>query len=134
MIYKAGDFFQKDFVIVEKMINDFSIVTGDFNPIHINDEFAKKTVFKGKIAHGFLIGSLISSVIGNDFPGQGTIYLSQNLNFLKAVYINDVITVRIEVVDISVRNRLTLKTECFNNKNDIVVDGVATVINYRIKI
>ena len=86
MEYKIGDLYSKKFQISEDMINGFAKYTGDKNPVHLNEEFASKTIFKTRIAHGFLVGSLISSVLGNDFPGNGTIYLSQSMKFMKPVY------------------------------------------------
>ena len=84
-----------EFKITNEMILKFADCTGDKNPIHLDSEFAEKTFFKKKIAHGFLVGSLISNVIGNHFPGNGTIYLSQNMKFLLPVFINDIITVEV---------------------------------------
>ena len=67
--------------ITEEMINNFAKVSGDFNPIHVNEQYAKKTIFKKRISHGMLVASFISRVIANKLPGPGTIYLSQNLSF-----------------------------------------------------
>ena len=76
---KIGDKFSKSKLVTEKMINEFAKQTGDNNPLHLDEEFAAKTQFTKRIAHGFLIGSFISAVLGNDFPGEGTIYLSQTM-------------------------------------------------------
>ena len=128
MELKVGDQYSKSFMISEKMINDFASITGDKNPIHLDDEFAKGTVFKKRISQGFLVGSLISSVLGNHFPGSGTMYLAQTLKFLKPVFINDNIKVRIEVIEIAKNNLITLKTECINQHDSIVIRGEAIVI------
>lgn len=127
MILKIGDKFIKDFIISDKMVNGFSLVTGDQNPVHLDDEFAKNSIFKKRIAHGMLIGSLISSVIGNYFPGIGTIYLSQSMKFLYPVFINDSISVHIEVIEIMRNNWIKLKTNCYNQDNKLVINGDAVV-------
>jgi len=127
MILKIGDKFIKDFIISDKMVNGFSLVTGDQNPVHLDDEFAKNSIFKKRIAHGMLIGSLISSVIGNYFPGIGTIYLSQTMKFLIPVFINDSISVHIEVIEIMKNNWIKLKTNCYNQDNKLVINGDAVV-------
>jgi 3-hydroxybutyryl-CoA dehydratase len=128
VILKIGDKFIKDFIISDKMITGFSIVTGDHNPVHLDDEFAKNSIFKKRIAHGMLVGSLISSVIGNYFPGIGTIYLSQTMKFLNPVFINDSISVHIEVIEIMRNNWIKLKTNCYNQDNIWVINGHAVVI------
>ena len=78
--------------ITEKDILDFANIVGDFNPIHVDEKFAKKSIFKGNIAHGMLTASLISAVLGNKLPGPGYIYLKQELKFLKPVFPDDTIT------------------------------------------
>lgn len=128
MEIKIGDHYSICFLISEKMIKDFATITGDKNPIHLDNEFAKKTIFKKRIAQGFLVGSLISSVLGNHFPGNGTIYLSQSLRFVKPVFINDKIKVRIDVIEITKNNWLKLKTECTNQLGEVVIIGEATAI------
>ena len=85
-------------LVKEEDINTFSRVTGDTNPIHIDDEFAKKSIFKKKIAHGFLSASFISAVIGTKLPGPGCIYVRQSLRFLAPVFPGDKITTKVKVV------------------------------------
>jgi 3-hydroxybutyryl-CoA dehydratase len=104
-------------------------VTGDLNPAHINEEYAKKTFFKTRIAHGMLSAGFISAVIGTRLPGPGTIYLKQELNFLAPVKIGDTITARIEVAELwPEKNRVRLKTTCTNQEGKVVVDGQAMVM------
>ena len=123
-----GDSFETMEKITNSMINDFAKLSGDKNPIHLNDDYAKKTPFGKRVAHGMLIGSLISKVLGMDYPGNGTIYLSQELKFISPVYIDDVIKIIVEVIQIkSKKNILKLKTNCTNEKGDLVVDGTATI-------
>lgn len=125
---KIGTKFLKSTLVTEEMINGFAKYTGDNNPVHLNEKFASKTMFKKRIAHGFLVGSFISAILGNDFPGNGTIYLSQSMKFRAPVFINDEITVEVEVIDIPKENRLTLRTTCVNQENVVVLEGEAFVI------
>ena len=114
--------------ITEKDINDFAVLTGDNNPVHTNDEFAKKTIFKQKVAHGFITASLISTVIATKLPGPGSIYLSQNLKFLGPVFINDEVMVRITVESVdNEKKRVRLVTECFKSEKK-VISGEAIVL------
>lgn len=113
--------------ITEKMINDFAEVTGDRNPIHLNEKYANKTFFKNRIAHGFLYGSFISKLIGTKFPGEGTVYLKQSMNFLYPVYIDDILTIKVEVVDKIPKKKLKLKTIIINENGNIVLEGFALV-------
>ena len=125
---KIGEVFSKSKLVTEKMINGFAKYSGDNNPLHLDENFASKTIFKKRIAHGFLIGSFISAVLGNDFPGQGTIYLSQTMKFMAPVFINDTIIISIEVIGFAKANRVLLKTTCTNQDNIVVIDGEALVI------
>ena len=116
-----GDSFETMEKITNSMINDFAKLSGDKNPIHLNDDYAKKTPFGKRVAHGMLIGSLISKVLGMDYPGNGTIYLSQELKFISPVYIDDVIKIIVEVIQIkSKKNILKLKTNCTNEKETLL--------------
>ena len=108
--------------VTDLSIKKFASASGDKNPIHLNERFAKNTIFKSRIAHGMLIASFISSVIGNKFPGNGTIYVSQNLKFKRPVKI------KIIVEKIILKKKwCQLKTLCFV-KNKIVLEGTAVVI------
>jgi 3-hydroxybutyryl-CoA dehydratase len=125
---RIGQKFSKEFIVTKNMVNDFASCTGDLNPIHLDEEFAKNTRFKKPIAHGFLVGSFISSVLGNDFPGQGTIYISQRMNFNHPVYIEEKIIVDVEVNKILSRSKIFLKTKCLNKMGVKVIDGDASVL------
>jgi len=123
---KVGDSAQISKTITETDINDFARVTGDFNPVHLDQTYAEKTTFKGRIAHGLLSVGLLASILGNILPGHGTIYLSQEAKFLAPVRIGDTITARVEVVElIPEKNRVKFKTTCTNQNGEIVVDGTA---------
>jgi len=132
LTYRIGDSAQLSKTVKDEDIKNFAEATGDKNPLHLDDEFASKTIFKRRIAHGFLTAGLISAVIGNKLPGNGTIYLSQTLNFLAPVYIGDEITAKVEVLQVSKEGkRLRLKTQVINQNGAVVVDGEALVIPQR---
>ncbi|WP_408956005.1 MaoC family dehydratase [Natroniella sp. ANB-PHB2] len=115
--------------ITESDVYNFAGVTGDLNPAHVNEEYAKKTVFKKRIAHGMLVSGLISTVLAIKLPGPGTIYLNQNLSFKAPVYFGDTITAEVEVIEKDEdKNRLKLKTICKNQEGKVVVDGEALVL------
>lgn len=105
----------------------FAGLTGDNNPMHIDEEFAAETRFGGRIVHGLLTSSLLSSVIGMKMPGPGCIYMSQNLRFLKPVKIGDTVTARTTVVEVVAdKQRVRMATECLV-RGEKVLDGEATV-------
>jgi len=114
--------------VSESDIYLYAGITGDFNPAHMNEEYAKKTFFKTRIAHGMLSAGFISTVIGNELPGTGSIYVKQDLRFLAPVRIGDTITARVEVIEImDGKNRVRLKTVCVNQEGTQVLDGEAIV-------
>jgi 3-hydroxybutyryl-CoA dehydratase len=115
--------------IAEADISMFADVTGDRNPLHLDEVFAQKTRFRGRIAHGILSAGLISAVLGMKLPGPGSIYLSQNLNFLKPVKIGDVITATVEVVRYRQdKGIVTLDTRCTNQDGVEVLSGEAVLL------
>ena len=114
--------------ISETDIYLYAGITGDFNPAHINVEYAKNTFFKARIAHGMLAAGLISALLGTKLPGPGTIYLRQSLNFLAPVRIGDTITARVEIIEmLTEKNRVRFKTECVNQDGTAILDGEAVV-------
>ena len=114
--------------VTDLSIKKFASASGDKNPIHLNEKFAKNTIFKSRIAHGMLIASFISSVIGNKFPGNGTIYVSQTLKFKRPVKINDLVKIKINVQKKILKKKwCELQTLCFV-KNKVVLEGTAIVI------
>jgi len=123
---KIGDSAQISKTITEADIELFARATRDFNPVHLDQAYAEKTMFKGRIAHGLLSVGLLSSILGNILPGHGTIYLSQEVKFLAPVRIGDTITAGVEVIElISDKNRAKFRTTCMNQDGKLVVDGIA---------
>ena len=123
-----GDCTELTIVVTEDDINKFAEISGDKNPIHLDKNYAEKTFFKKRIAHGFFIGSLFSNLLGNKLPGNGTVYYSQFLKFLAPVYINDTITAKIKVIEKKDNKKLILfETECLNQNGNVVIAGEALV-------
>ena len=115
--------------VMEDDITAFAKVSGDYNPVHLDEEAAKKTMFGGRIAHGMLGASVISAAIAMKLPGPGSIYLAQSLRFTKPVRIGDTVTARVEVLEvIAPRKRVRLGTSCRNQNGELVIDGEATVM------
>ena len=111
-----------------KNIENFAKISGDTNPVHLNEDYANKSIFKKKIVHGFLYSSIISAVIGTKLPGNGSIYLHQELNFKKPVYHDENITALVRITQIKKEKSLIyLDTFCYKDNNDIVVEGKAIV-------
>ena len=101
--------------ISEHDVYTFAGVTGDFNPVHVNEEFAKQTMFKGRIAHGMLSAGLISAVLGTELPGINTIYMNQELKFLAPVHYNDTLTADVECLEKNdEKHRLVFRTKVTN--------------------
>jgi 3-hydroxybutyryl-CoA dehydratase len=114
--------------VVEADIEAFADLSGDRNPVHLNEAYAAATQFKGRIAHGMLSAAYISAILGMDLPGPGAIYLSQNLVFKRPVRIGDTVLARATVIAVDeAKARATLKTECLVN-DKVVIDGEATVM------
>lgn len=125
---RVGDSAEFSKTVSESDIYVFSGVSGDLNPAHINEQFAARTSFQTRIAHGILTAGFVSAVIGCKLPGPGTIYIKQELNFREPVRIGDTITARVEVAEIiPEKNRVRLKTTAVNHNGIIVLDGDALV-------
>ena len=125
---KTGDFAEFSKTISETDIYLFAGIVGDFNPAHLNEEHARKTFFKTRIAHGMLVAGFVSSTIGMQLPGPGTIYVRQEIRFLGPVHIGDTVTAHVEVSEIyTEKNRVLLKTLCTNQEGVKVLEGDAVV-------
>lgn len=124
----AGDTASASHVVTERDLILFATVSGDVNPVHLNEEFAAATPFKGRIAHGMLSGALISAAIACELPGPGTIYIGQEMSFLRPVRLGDEIRIELEVLEKLPKNRLKIATQVINQEGKKVVDGVATVM------
>lgn len=114
--------------VTEADVVAFAGISGDFNPVHINEEFARETMFKGRIAHGMLSAAFISTVFGTRLPGPGCIYISQNLRFKAPVKIGDTVVARVELTELdAARKRAVFRTTC-SVGDKTVLDGEATLM------
>ncbi len=125
---KVGDTAAFSKTVSESDVYLYAGITGDLNPAHINETYAKDTFFKTRIAHGMLTAGFISRILGMQLPGPGTIYMRQSLNFLAPVRFGETITALVEVMEvIAGKNRVRLKTTCTNQEGTVVLDGEAMV-------
>ena len=129
MNYKIGESREVSKTISETDVYLFAGISGDFNPVHVNRVEAEGSLFGKQIAHGILVGGLLSNVIGMKLPGPGTIYMEQDMKFLKPVYIGDTVSARVEITEVLNREKhvLRLRTQIKNQNGDIVIDGFAIV-------
>ena len=115
--------------ITEDILNKFASISGDFNPLHMDEEYAKSTKFQKRVCHGMLLASFFSRLIGMYIPGKSSLYFSQSLNFVAPCFIGDTLKISGTVTKkTSATKMLTLNTEIHNQNNDCVVNGVAKVI------
>lgn len=118
--------------VTMEAVKAYAEVTGDYNPIHIDEEFGKASRFGTNIAHGMLMAGYISKVIGTYLPGEGTIYAKQSITFCAPVPVGETVTTEIEIKELNMeKNRAILKTTCYNSKGEVVVDGEAMVLPKR---
>ena len=114
--------------ITEHDVYAFAGLSGNFNPVHVDEEFARNTRFKGRIAHGLLAAGLISTVIGTALPGANAIYLAQELVFKSPVMLGDTLTALVEVVaKIEAKKRIIFKTSVTNQNGVVVIEGKDTI-------
>jgi len=129
MKFKPGDTASLSKTIGDDDIRAFASASGDHNPLHLDEEFAKGTRFGKRIAHGMLSASLISAVLAHDLPGQGSIYLGQTLQFVAPVFPGDTVTARVTVTSIREdKPIIKLETVCTNQRDEVVIRGEATVL------
>ena len=127
---ELGQKYTLSFSYTQEQVNEFARVTGDNNPVHLDEEFASKTIFKRRIAHGMLGASILSKVFGTLFPGNGTIYLNQTLNFLRPMYVEETYEAIFEVKELIIdKNRAIIFTTIINSEGKSVLSGEATIMN-----
>ena len=124
----VGDCASYKRTITGPMIDAFAEISGDHNPVHLNDNYAKNTMFGQRIAHGALVSSLFSTILGTELPGEGCIYMSQSSKFVAPVKVGDSITATVTVKEIiAEKNRVLLETVACNQEGKTVVVGEALV-------
>ena len=115
-------------VFTEQDVLTFSMLSLDKNPIHLDKKYAETSFFKRRIVHGFLSSSLISAIIGTKMPGPGSIYLHQEMNFKKPVFIGDIVKAVVTITDINKEKSIVyLQTNCFNGFDELTVEGKAVI-------
>lgn len=124
---QVGDTADFSKTVSESDIYLYAGITGDFNPAHIDESYARQTYFKTRIAHGMLVAGLISAVIANRLPGPGTVYVKQTLDFLAPVQIGDTITASVEIVEKLKKKKVRINTVCTNQNGIPVLSGEAVV-------
>ena len=132
-----GYTFTYPFRFSQQDVLNFAEATGDKNPIHLDEDYARQSIFKTRIIHGFLAGSIFSKVFGTVFPGQGTIFLKQDMSFFKPMYIDTNYTATFTTLKIwPDEARALIKTEVSNEDNKITISGEALIKNeiYRLVI
>lgn len=129
MDIKIGDKFSTSRLVTDELVRKFAEVSGDYNPIHLDDEFASKTRFGRRIAHGMLSGAFISAVLGNEFRERKIVYLSQTMKFTAPVFLGDTVTATATVTKIREdRGIVTLETICTNQNGETLVKGESAVM------
>ncbi len=126
--YQVGEKASFTKTVTESDVYGYAGITGDFNPAHVNKAAAENSMFKQRIAHGMLSAGFISAVLGTKLPGEGAIYISQELSFLAPVYFNDTITAEAEVIEKLEKGRIKLRTTCTNQDGTICLDGTAVLM------
>ena len=115
--------------INEKLEEDFAQISGDFNPLHMDEQYAKKTKFGKRVCHGMLLGSFFSRLIGMYLPGKNALYFSQNLNFIEPCFIGDIVIVKGKITDKSEATKMIkIETTIKNDTGKILVEGIAQVL------
>jgi 3-hydroxybutyryl-CoA dehydratase len=126
--YREGDGFSYQRYISAEDVRQFAEIVGDLNPVHLDVAFAENSFFKKRIVHGAFLAGLISKVLGMDFPGQGTVYISQNSAFKRPVYVDTTVTVQVKVTQvIPEKRRLVLDTTILNSDGEACLAGSATI-------
>ncbi|HUM76145.1 MAG TPA: MaoC family dehydratase [Fervidobacterium sp.] len=124
----VGQVYEVKRIVTDEMIKMFAEATGDRNPVHLDDEFARNSIFGGRIAHGILSLGIVSAVLGMEFPGAGTVYLMQNAKFKRPVYVGEEVTVRLTVKEIDKeKRRVLLETLVVKPNGENAIEGEALV-------
>lgn len=129
MDLKIGDKFSISKQITDAVVRAFADLSGDYNPIHLDEEFAKTTMFKKRIAHGMISGALISAVLGYEFKERKIVYLSQTMKFVAPVFLDDTVTATATVTKIREdKPIITVETVCTNQNGETVVTGEGKIM------
>lgn len=111
----------------DNIVRKIAEFSGDYNPVHLDEKYAKNTVFKRRIAHGLFCMGMVSNIIGNKLPGEGSIFMNESVNYRKPVYIDDVITCEVSIKEVQEGGKILLDFICKNESGKIVLDGTTLV-------
>ena len=126
---KIGDAAALSLVAAAETVDDYARLTGDLNPVHLDEDYAARSFFKKRVAHGLLAAGLISAVLGTRLPGPGTIYLRQELDFKGPVFLGETITARAQVLEkFDRQEKIKLRTWVENQDGRLILDGSALIL------
>ena len=129
---KSGDTYEKHIVFTQEDVHTFARLTGDYNPIHFDKDYAAKTPYKKTVVHGMLAASAFSGVMGMHFPGEGSIVLQRDIKFIRPVFPGEKYVMRFKLTDIDhATHELTIKTVLKNEKGQVCINGVSRILNTR---
>ena len=127
--YVIGMTSSHSMVVSEEDVINFSKITGDINPIHLDENYAEASIFGKRVAHGMLCGSLFSTIFGSKFPGEGCVYLEQNLSFRKPIFLNDKVNAKVDLINIDNEKRILIfETKCEVDGKDVIVGSAKILI------
>lgn len=130
VMLKIGDYHEMPFSVTQEQVAKFAELSGDHNPVHLDETFAAATSFGKPIVHGIFSASIFSKILGTIFPGEGTIYLSQALQFKRPVFPAEEYLARVEVISLDGKNTATLSTKLVQKESGkAVIEGEARVMN-----
>tara|TARA_B100001093_G_C26262764_1_gene773492 strand:+ start:74 stop:499 length:426 start_codon:yes stop_codon:yes gene_type:complete len=122
-----GDYAEISKTITLDIVNDFSKISQDFNPIHFESNYSEELPFKKPIIHGMIAASLFSGLFGTKLPGIGCLYKSQNIRFKRPIFVGDCVKAKVEIISINLKDKvLTFYTEC-KVRNKVMIDGQAEI-------
>lgn len=125
----VGDTASRTHTFTDADVRAFAALTGDFNPVHVDDEAAARSRFGKRVAHGMLVASLFSALFGTELPGEGAVYLKQELKFVKPVFIGDTVTARVTLLErIEEKNRVLFETVAENADGAVLLTGQALLL------
>ena len=125
--FKVGDSVEISKLISQEIVNSFALISEDFNPLHVDSEYAAKSRYKKPIIPGMLACSLFSGLFGTKLPGEGCVYKSQSIRFKRAIYVGDNVTAKVEIISINNEKKvIKFKTICLV-KGKVMIDGEAEI-------
>lgn len=125
--FRVGQEYSLEVTVTDQAVRQFAELTGDKNRVHLDDEYAATTIFKRRIAHGALLNGFISAALGMGMPGEGTIYLSQNIRYEAPVYIGDKVSIHLQIQQLLPKHNAAIGVSVTNGQGVVVAEGEAHV-------